>query len=65
MMPRRPNLTEIRFNNITTSLTSALTLLGQLNDTFGPPFVQPILNITQALIPAAQVIMSQESCVNA
>jgi hypothetical protein len=54
-MPHQPTLTEIRITNINTCLTPALTLLNELNDAFGPPFVHLISNTILALISAVQV----------
>jgi hypothetical protein len=56
-MPRQPTVTEIRLDNITNSLTPALALIKDLNDAFGPPFFQPISNITLSLMSAVLVII--------
>jgi hypothetical protein len=48
-------LTEIRVTNIVQSLSPALTLLKELNDAFGPPFILPIVNTIESLIGMAQV----------
>ncbi|KAF8151114.1 hypothetical protein K438DRAFT_1778887 [Mycena galopus ATCC 62051] len=53
-MPRQPTVTEIRLANITACLTPALTLLNELNDAFGPPFIQPISNTVLSLISMVQ-----------
>ncbi|KAF8152687.1 hypothetical protein K438DRAFT_1778428 [Mycena galopus ATCC 62051] len=55
-MPRLPTVTEIRLDNITACLTQVLPLLTELNDSFGPPFVQPITNTIQGLINLVQVM---------
>ncbi|KAJ7348385.1 hypothetical protein DFH08DRAFT_1000134 [Mycena albidolilacea] len=55
-MPRQPTLTEIRIDNITTCLNAALPLLNDLNDAFGPPFVQSISCIISPLITAVQSV---------
>jgi hypothetical protein len=52
-MPRQPKIDLV---NITTYLTPAVTLLTELNDTFGPPFVQPIASAIQGLMNIVQVI---------
>jgi hypothetical protein len=57
-MPRQPSVTEIRLENITACLAPAVTLLNELNDAFGPSFVQAISNTVQSLISAVQVIFS-------
>ncbi|KAJ7032414.1 hypothetical protein C8F04DRAFT_1107518 [Mycena alexandri] len=49
-MPRRPNATEVRIKNITACLTPALTLLSEVDNTSGTPFIQPIVKTTEALI---------------
>ncbi|KAF8170444.1 hypothetical protein K438DRAFT_1773689 [Mycena galopus ATCC 62051] len=49
-MPRQPTSSESHIENITACLTLALPLLNELNDAFGPPFVQSISNTIQALI---------------
>ncbi|KAF8149636.1 P-loop containing nucleoside triphosphate hydrolase protein, partial [Mycena galopus ATCC 62051] len=53
-MPRLPTAVEIRIDNITACLTPALLLLTELNDAFGPPFVQSIANTIQSLINMVQ-----------
>jgi hypothetical protein len=54
-MPRQSTRTEIRVTNIVQCLTPALTLLKDLDDAFGPPFIQPIANTIESLITMAQV----------
>ncbi|KAJ7032465.1 hypothetical protein C8F04DRAFT_1396695 [Mycena alexandri] len=49
-MPRRPNATEVRIKDITACLTPALTLLSEVGNTFGTPFIQPIVKTAEALI---------------
>ncbi|KAJ7349742.1 hypothetical protein DFH08DRAFT_997021 [Mycena albidolilacea] len=49
-MPRQSTATEICLNNIKGCLTPALTLLKELNDAFGPPFIQSIANTIESLI---------------
>ncbi|KAJ7734805.1 hypothetical protein B0H16DRAFT_1766878 [Mycena metata] len=46
--------TQGRIHNLTTWLTPALTLLGELNDVFELPFIQPIVKTVQALIAGVQ-----------
>ncbi|KAJ7349658.1 hypothetical protein DFH08DRAFT_807008 [Mycena albidolilacea] len=53
-MPRQPTRTGIRLENTTAKLMPAITLLKELNDAFGPPFIQPISNTLQMLIKAVQ-----------
>ncbi|KAJ7744306.1 hypothetical protein B0H14DRAFT_2637294 [Mycena olivaceomarginata] len=52
-MPRQP---KIDLANITTYLTPAVTLLTELNDAFGPPFVQPIAGAIQGLMNIVQTV---------
>ncbi|KAJ7181029.1 hypothetical protein C8R46DRAFT_1187266 [Mycena filopes] len=53
-MPHPHTTATTRVNNITAYLTPALTLLDELNDAFGLPYVQPIIKTTQALITGVQ-----------
>ncbi|KAF7335493.1 hypothetical protein MVEN_02202800 [Mycena venus] len=63
-MPRKPTVTEIRLDNIAACLTSALTLLNELNDAFSPPFIQLISSTTLALMTAVQnVKRNKNECV--
>ncbi|KAJ7796123.1 P-loop containing nucleoside triphosphate hydrolase protein, partial [Mycena olivaceomarginata] len=62
-MPRQSTVTEIRLNNIKGCLTPALTLLKELNDAFGPPFIQPIANTIESLIDMVQnVKRNKDEC---
>jgi hypothetical protein len=54
-MPHQPTTTEIHLNNIVACLTPTVILLKELNDVFGPPFIQPISNTVETLISIAQV----------
>jgi hypothetical protein len=56
-MPRQPSVTEIRLDNIIAFLTPALAILNELNDAFGPPFVQAISNTILSLINTLKVIL--------
>ncbi|KAF8179549.1 hypothetical protein K438DRAFT_1768911 [Mycena galopus ATCC 62051] len=49
-MPRQTTVAEIRLGNITTCLKLAVALLNELNDAFGPPFIQTIAKTIQAII---------------
>ncbi|KAJ7895133.1 hypothetical protein B0H14DRAFT_3426278 [Mycena olivaceomarginata] len=49
-MPQQSTATAIRLNNIKGCLTPTLTLLKELNDAFGPPFIQPIANTIESLL---------------
>ncbi|KAF8201888.1 hypothetical protein K438DRAFT_1758156 [Mycena galopus ATCC 62051] len=46
---------------ITTCLRLALPLLKELNDAFGPPFVQPIVNTIQSLINLVQNVKQNKN----
>ncbi|KAJ7038059.1 hypothetical protein C8F04DRAFT_1328104 [Mycena alexandri] len=54
-MPRRSNATEVRIKDITARLTPALTLLSEVGNTFGTPFIQPIVKTAEALIAGIKV----------
>jgi hypothetical protein len=54
-MPRLATVTDIHPRNIIACVTSAVTLLDEINDIFGPPFVQTISSTTLSLITAVQV----------
>ncbi|KAJ7459374.1 hypothetical protein FB451DRAFT_1563731 [Mycena latifolia] len=63
-MPHQPAVTEIRMNNIVTCLTTVIPLLKQLNNAFGPPFVEAIVNTTLSLIPGVQKVKrNKDECV--
>ncbi|KAJ7705666.1 hypothetical protein B0H14DRAFT_3172948 [Mycena olivaceomarginata] len=63
-MPRQATVTETRLNHTITSLISTLPLLKELNDAFGPPFVQTISNTIETLISMAQNVKhNKEECV--
>ncbi|KAJ7041426.1 hypothetical protein C8F04DRAFT_1253118 [Mycena alexandri] len=53
-MPHQLTATEARISNLTACLTPVLTLLEHLDEAFGPPFVQPIIKTTQALMDGVQ-----------
>ena len=55
-MPRKSTVADIRLVNIRACLTPALTLLTELHDAFGPPFIQPISNTVLSLMAMVQVI---------
>ncbi|KAJ7878483.1 hypothetical protein B0H14DRAFT_3129952, partial [Mycena olivaceomarginata] len=62
-MPRQSTVTEIHLNNIMGCLTPALTLLKELNDAFGPPFIQPIAHTIDCLIDMVQnVKRNKDKC---
>jgi hypothetical protein len=54
-MPRQSTLTEICVTNIVEYLTPALTILKELDDAFGLPFIRPIANTIKSLIGMVQV----------
>ncbi|KAJ7181080.1 hypothetical protein C8R46DRAFT_1028426 [Mycena filopes] len=49
-----PAAVGVRINNITAFLAPALTLLDELDDALGPPFMQTIIETTQTLITGVQ-----------
>jgi hypothetical protein len=53
-MPRQPPI-ENRIKTLTACLNPALTLLNEINDVFGTPFVQPILKTVLELLAEVQV----------
>ncbi|KAF8180485.1 hypothetical protein K438DRAFT_1768391 [Mycena galopus ATCC 62051] len=57
-MPRQTTVAEIRLDNITTCLKLAVPLLNELNDVFGPPFVQTITQTIQAIINLIELMDS-------
>ncbi|KAJ6470389.1 hypothetical protein C8R45DRAFT_937301 [Mycena sanguinolenta] len=62
-MPRQPTVTKIRLENLTACLTSAVTLLNELNDSFSPSFVQPISNTVASLLKLVQnVKQNRKEC---
>jgi hypothetical protein len=56
-MPRQLAAMDIRLSNVAACLTPAVALLNELNDAFGPPFVDPILKTVVSLMTAVQVII--------
>jgi hypothetical protein len=54
-MPRQPTATETHLEMIVACLAPGLTVLKELNDTFGPPFIQMISNTIETLIDMVQV----------
>ncbi|KAJ7447005.1 hypothetical protein FB451DRAFT_1536756 [Mycena latifolia] len=54
-MSRQPTVIEIRLNNTITCLAPVITLLNELSDAFGTPFVPAISNTTLSLITAVQL----------
>ncbi|KAF8156160.1 hypothetical protein K438DRAFT_1777586 [Mycena galopus ATCC 62051] len=60
-MPRYPAVAEIQLDHIATCLTLAPPLLKEVNDAFGPPFVQSITNTIETLINFVQNIKQNKS----
>ncbi|KAJ7110852.1 hypothetical protein C8R44DRAFT_742636 [Mycena epipterygia] len=54
-MPHKPTVTEHQLTNIIGCLTPIVTILNELHDGFGTPFVQPISNTTLSLISIVQI----------
>ncbi|KAJ7763293.1 hypothetical protein B0H16DRAFT_1804266 [Mycena metata] len=62
-MPREDPATEARIHELTACLAPAVTLLEELNNAFGPPFIQPIVKTVQALITGVQnVKRNKDEC---
>jgi hypothetical protein len=56
-MPRHlPRMIEIGLHNIAEYLTLTVTLLKDLDNAFGPPFIQPIANTLESFVAIVQVI---------
>ncbi|KAJ7462871.1 hypothetical protein FB451DRAFT_1494902 [Mycena latifolia] len=63
-MSPQPTVTNIHLNNTITCLTPVITLLNELSDAFGTPFVPAILNTILSLITAVQnVKKNKEDCI--
>ncbi|KAF8209132.1 hypothetical protein K438DRAFT_1811808 [Mycena galopus ATCC 62051] len=60
-MPRQLTGAKTHLNHITTCLKLALPLLTELNDAFGPPFVQSIVNTIQSLINLVQNVKQNKN----
>ncbi|KAJ7333393.1 hypothetical protein DFH08DRAFT_1021040 [Mycena albidolilacea] len=62
-MPRQPTAIKRRVSNAAAGLEPALALLKEINNAFGPPFVQPIANTIETFISMAQnVKRNKEEC---
>ncbi|KAJ7479550.1 hypothetical protein FB451DRAFT_1365343 [Mycena latifolia] len=63
-MSRQPSGAEIHLNNTIACLTPAISLLNELSDAFGTPFVPAISNTTLSLINMIQhVKKNKEDCI--
>ncbi|KAJ7474960.1 hypothetical protein FB451DRAFT_1465264 [Mycena latifolia] len=63
-MPPQPTVADIRLNNIITCLAPVVTLLNELSDAFGTPFVPAISNTTLSLMTAVQnAKKNKEDCI--
>ncbi|KAF7333080.1 hypothetical protein MVEN_02372900 [Mycena venus] len=63
-MPHQPTVAEIRTNTIVAYLAPAVTLLNELNDAFGSPFLPAITNTTQSLITIVQDVKNnKDECI--
>ncbi|KAJ7142600.1 hypothetical protein C8R44DRAFT_924212 [Mycena epipterygia] len=63
-MPTHPTVTNSRLNNILVCLIPTITLLNEVNDTFGTPFIKAISNTTLSLVTAVQNIKrNKDQCV--
>ncbi|KAJ6447882.1 hypothetical protein C8R45DRAFT_948293 [Mycena sanguinolenta] len=55
-MPRQPTMTKIRLENLADCLAPTITILNELDDAFGPPFVQAISKTIASLLNLIQVL---------
>ncbi|KAJ7087488.1 hypothetical protein C8R44DRAFT_893193 [Mycena epipterygia] len=63
-MPHQPTLTDLRLNNIIACLGPTVTLLNEVNDAFGIPFLKAISSTTVSLINAVQnVKRNKDECI--
>ncbi|KAJ7134000.1 hypothetical protein C8R43DRAFT_1110272 [Mycena crocata] len=63
-MPREPTVFDIRSNNIITCSKLAVSLLNDIHDAYGTPFVQAIANTTLSILDTIQnVKRNKEECV--
>ncbi|KAJ7467660.1 hypothetical protein FB451DRAFT_1369314 [Mycena latifolia] len=63
-MSPQPTVADIRLNNTITCLAPVITLLNELSDAFGTPFVPAITNTTLSLITVVQnVKKNKEDCI--
>ncbi|KAJ7476483.1 hypothetical protein FB451DRAFT_1460570 [Mycena latifolia] len=64
-MCHKPTVTDIRLNNTVAGLTSVVSLLNELSDTFGTPFVPAISTTTLSLINMVQNIKkNKDNCIH-
>ncbi|KAF8158745.1 hypothetical protein K438DRAFT_1986165 [Mycena galopus ATCC 62051] len=61
LMFRQLTGAKAHLDEITKCLTLALPLLKELNDAFGPPFVQPIVNTIPSLINLVQNVKQNKN----
>ncbi|KAJ6472107.1 hypothetical protein C8R45DRAFT_1104303 [Mycena sanguinolenta] len=62
-MPRQPTVTEIRLENLAACLAPIVTVLKELHDAFGSPFLQPISDRVASLIKLVQnVKQNKKEC---
>ncbi|KAJ7812548.1 hypothetical protein B0H14DRAFT_3478718 [Mycena olivaceomarginata] len=60
-MPRHQTATELRLNDILTCLRSAVTLLNDVHDGFGTPFVYAISSTILSLITIVQNVKKNKT----
>ncbi|KAJ7476749.1 hypothetical protein FB451DRAFT_1396978 [Mycena latifolia] len=62
-MPLHPEAAHIRFKNIFTSLSGAVTTLEMVSESLKAPFLEPMSNIMGALLAAVQTVKrNQDDC---
>ncbi|KAJ7457755.1 hypothetical protein FB451DRAFT_1509045 [Mycena latifolia] len=62
-MPFQADAAQIRFNHVATALNAVVTTLDMLSEGLKAPFLEPILNVMQALLTAVQTVKRhQDDC---
>ncbi|KAJ7131116.1 hypothetical protein C8R44DRAFT_850016 [Mycena epipterygia] len=63
-MPQQPTVTEIRMNAVLAGLTPMVTLLNEVMDAFGTPFMRAISSTTLSLITSVQNLKrNKDECI--
>ncbi|KAJ7131102.1 hypothetical protein C8R44DRAFT_731370 [Mycena epipterygia] len=63
-MPHQPTATEVRMNSVLAILTPMVTLLNEMTDAFGTPFMRAISSTTLSLMALVQnVKRNKEECI--
>jgi hypothetical protein len=59
-MPPLPSIPQIRLENVTTGLTTAVKTLEVLSGNLNTPFLEVIVNTTESLLASAEVSSSSD-----